>query len=151
MNSRPNKINNKGKRSFVYQSCNDIKCTSEKDNKENIQLKIVNTPIKNKFFDRDLKIVSSIAPIIPKKKKVIIFTENKYDKALQRGKSPFFISDRISFRNEFKTFIFNHEVKQKHLGLCDYYSKNNKKQIKTEKDDENDFSKTPRFHRENKS
>ena len=149
-NNLTNKSNTKRKRGIIFQSYNDIKFNAEKENKENISLNLINTPIKPKNLDRRIKFVVGRTPLISKSKKIIMFTENKYDKFLQRGKSPFFVSDKISFRNEFKSFKINNVfIKPKHLGLCDYYLKNNKnKAISREIEADHDFSKTPRFHRE---
>ena len=148
--NRTNDANTKKKRSIIFQSYNDIKSNVEKDNKENISLNILNTPIKTKGLDMKNKLIVGRTPLISKNKKIIMFTENKYDKTLQRGKSPFFISDKISFRNEFKSAKNNNEfIKPKHLGLCDYYLKNNKNNvIPKESEADNDYSKTPRFLRQ---
>ena len=145
-----NKPNPKKKRGIIFQSYNDFKFNLKKENKENISLNISNTPIKPKRLDRKIKLIVGRTPLISKSNKIIMFTENKFDKSLQRGKSPFFISDKISFRNEFKSFKNNNEFKKpKHLGLCDYYLKNNKNEyISKESEVDHDFSKTPRFHRE---
>ena len=101
-------------------------------------------------MDMKNKLILGRTPLISKNKKIIMFTENKYDKSLQRGKSPFFISDKFSFKNEFNFFQNKYEFrKPKHLGVCDYYLKNNKnKAISKENEDDYDFSKTPRFLRE---
>ena len=136
----------KKKRHIIFQSYNDIKNVIEKGDKENININLLNTP-NNSIKISCVKIERGQTPIISKNKKIIMFTENRYDKALERGKSPFFISDKISFRNEFKSSKLTNEVKPKHLGLCDFYSKHNQKKI-IEEVEENDFSKTPRFHRE---
>ena len=143
--AQKNKISTiKKKRDIIFQSYNDLKFEIEKEDKENIHINVLNspnTPIKNSIEKGQI-------PIVSKNKKIIMFTENRYSKVLQRGKSPFFISDKINFRNEFKSSKLNNEVKKpKHLGLCDFYSKNNKKNIIDEEED-HDFSKTPRFHRE---
>ena len=145
-----NKRNNKNKRSIIFQSYNDIKSNVDKENKENISSNILNSPVNYKKLDLKNKLTVGLTPLISKNKKIIMFTENKYDKSLQRGKSPFFISDKISFRNEFQFYKNNNEfIKPKHLGLCDYYLKNNKnKVILKEREAEHDFSKTPRFNRE---
>ena len=149
-NNRTNDANIKKKRSIIFQSYNDIKSNAEKDNKENISLNILNTPIKLKRLEMKNKLIVGRTPLISKNKKIIMFTENKYDKSLQRGKSPFFISDKISFRNEFISFKNNNEYKKpKHLGLCDYYLKNNKNKATSEESEaDHDYSKTPRFNRE---
>ena len=136
----------KKKRQIIFQSYNDIKQDMEKEDKENIHINLLNA-LSNSVKISCVKIERGQTPIISKNKKIIMFTENKYDKALERGKSPFFISDKISFRKEFKSSKLTNEVKPKHLGLCDFYSKHNQKKI-IEEVEEHNFSKTPRFHRE---
>ena len=147
-NNRTNDANIKKKRSIIFQSYNDIKSNAEKENKENISLNILNTPIKPKRLEMKNKLIVNRTSLFSKNRKIMMFTENKYDKSLQRGKSPFFISDKISFRNEFTSFKhYNEYIKPKHLGLCDYYLKYNKnKAISKESESDHDYSKTPRFH-----
>ena len=139
---------NKMKRNIIFQSYNDIQFQPEKENKENISINLRDTPIKLKLFEMKNKLINGCTPIISKNKKIIMFTEDKYDKALQRGRSPFFISDKINFRNEFKSIKLNEDVKPKHLGLCDYYMKKKKNNIREVEEEKYDFSKTPRFHKE---
>ena len=138
----------KRKRNISFQSYSNIKCGIEKENKENIAKNLFNTQIKTSLFDDKLKIIKGQTPIISKNKKIILITEDNYDPTLQRGKSPFFISDKISFRNEFKSLNAINTIKNKHLGLCDFYSKNNENEKKIMIYDVNEsiFSKTPRFH-----
>ena len=128
------KIKNKTKRNFIFQSFNDIQFHEDKEKKENIT-----------NFLNNKKASNGLTPIRSKNKKIIMFTGDDFNKALQRGKSPFFISDKINFRNEFKYIKINEDIKDakpKHLGLCDYFMKNKQKnQIDITDDD----SKTPRF------
>ena len=154
---KSSKPKNKKKRNIILQSYQDIKDEIRKENKENISNNSLNTslkpsfnsPIKPPLTTNKFKFSYVSTPIISKNKKIILITQNKYDKALHTGKSPFFISDKINFRNEFKSSKLVNDVKPKHLGLCDYYSKNNKKMvIINEEKEEETLSKTPRFHME---
>ena len=149
--SKESKVKKEKKRNIILQSYNNIKYEIEigKENKENIPKNSLNSPIKASLINEKFKLARGQTPIISKNKKIILITEDKYDKTLQRGKSPFFISDKVSFRNEFIFLNKVKEVKNKHLGLCDFYSKNKENEIKLLIDDEveYDFSKTPRFHR----
>ena len=135
---------NKRKRNVILHSYNDIKFDIEKENKENIQSNPLKTPGKPLIYPHKFQLSIGQTPIISKTNKVIMVTENKYDEAQHRGKSPFFISDKINFRNEFKYDIVKCERKPRHLGLCDYYSKKNEKSLFDDQS-ESDFSKTPRF------
>jgi hypothetical protein len=74
----------------------------------------------------------------------------KYEKKHQKGKSPFFISDKLNFKSSFKLQkIDNKHIKQKHLGICDYYSKmKDNNNILSDDEDDSDNSKTPRFHKD---
>ena len=89
-------------------------------------------------------------PIFSKNKKIILIVENKYEKKHQKGKSPFFISDKLNFKSSFKLQkIDNKHIKQKHLGICDYYSKmKDNNNILSDDEDDSDNSKTPRFHKD---
>ena len=138
------KDTNKKKRNVILHNYNDIKFDIEKENKENIQTNPIRTPGKPLLCPHKFQLSIGQTPIISKTNKVILITENKYDEVQHRGKSPFFISDKINFRNEFKCDILHCDKKPRHLGLCDYYSKNNKKSL-FDDHSEGDFSKTPRF------
>ena len=162
MKNAQNKLKNENKkrRNIILQSYNDIKDEIEKENKENISINssnpyikfVFNSPMKSLIYDKKMIFSCGRTPIVSKNNKVILITEDKYDKALKKGKSPFFISDKINLRKEFKPSKNINYVKPKHLGLCDYYSKNkkkNKSRILIDNDEEgHTFSKTPRFHRD---
>ena len=158
--NKPIKAKDKKKRNIIYKSYNIIKDEIEKENKENISINssnpytkfVFNSPIKSPNFDKKMIFSAGRTPIVSKNNKIILVTEDKFDKALKKGKSPFFISDKINLRNEFKPSKNIKYVKPKHLGLCDYYSKNKNKCKNNSKilidEEDNTFSKTPRFHRE---
>ena len=129
------KNKNKAKRNFIFQSFNDIiQFHEDKEKKENIASCLDSKKASN-----------GLTPIRSKNKKIIMLKEDKFDKALHRGKSPFFISDKINFRNEFKCMKLNKYIKPKHLGLSDYYMKKNRNENDATEEVENDLSKTPRF------
>ena len=127
------KYKNKTKRNFIFKSFNDIQFHEDKKKKENIASCLDSKKASN-----------GLTPIRSKNKKIIMFSD-EFDKALQRGKSPFFISDKINFRNEFKCMKLNKDIKTKHLGLCDYYMKKNRNENDITEEVENDRSRTPRF------
>ena len=128
------KYKNKTKRNFIFKSFNDIQFHEDKKKKENIASCLDSKKASN-----------GLTPIRSKNKKIIMFSQDEFDKALQRGKSPFFISDKINFRNEFKCMKLNKDIKTKHLGLCDYYMKKNRNENDITEEVENDHSRTPRF------
>ena len=132
----------KKKRRSVVLCFKDIKFDNEKVGKENFQINSFSTSINSPLISHKFKLNPGQTPIISKNKKIILVTEDNYDKSHQKGKSPFFISNKINFRNEFK---YQNEIKLNHLGLCHYYSKNNKRNI-SDDEVEYDFSKTPRFN-----
>ena len=126
---------------------NDIQFQKYKENKENFE-NLLNIQVEPKIFYMKKKLASNPTPMISKCKKIIMFREDKYDKTLQKGKSPFFISDKINFRNEFKILQLRDLSKPKHLGLCDYYKKKDQHNIKEVEEEIKCDNKTPRFHKE---
>ena len=143
---KPREIYHKKKNSNILKF-DDIKLNLENNNRENIQQNPSSTPIKSKNCIPKFHLIQGQSPIISKNNKIIMIMENKFHKA-KRDKSPFFISDKINLRNEFKFNNIKKVKKIKHLGLCDYYSKNNEKKVTYEDIFDNNPSKTPRFNQD---
>ena len=123
------------KRDILFKNIHEINIKG----KDDISTNSANNLSKSTLAFKRFHLNKGQIPIFSKNKKIILIVENKYEKKHQKGKSPFFISDKLNFKSSFKLQkIDNKHIKQKHLGICDYYSKM--------KDSDN--SKTPRFHKD---
>ena len=137
---------NTKKRNIIFKNFKEIYLEERKEGKINIPLNSANVLSKSLFSGPKFHLNKGQIPILSKNKKIILIVENKYEKKLQKGKSPFFISDKLNFKTAFK---FNNTDKKRkigHLGLCDYYSKIKDNKLINEDEIESDDSKTPRFH-----
>ena len=137
--------NHKKKRNILFKSFSDINFQDINERKEVYQKKssthFSNTPFSSKRYH----LSKGQIPILSKNNKIILITENKFEKSFQKGKSPFFICDKLNFKTAFKLEQFNMNLKRKHLGICDYYSKLRDDKLGNDCDFDRDNSKTPRF------
>ena len=133
------------KRNILFKNIQEINL----ERKDDICTNSSNNPSKSSFGNKSFHLKKGQIPIFSKNKKIILIIENKYEKKNQKGKSPFFISDKLSFKTSFKLQkINNKDIKQKHLGICDYYSKIKYNKLLIEDEIESDDSKTPRFNKD---
>ena len=134
------------KRDILFKNIHEINLKG----KDDISTNSVNNLSKSTLAFKRFHLNKGQIPIFSKNKKIILIVENKYEKKHQKGKSPFFISDKLNFKSSFKLQkIDNKHIKQKHLGICDYYSKmKDNNNILSDDEDDTDNSKTPRFHKD---
>ena len=134
------------KRDILFKNIHEINLKG----KDNISTNSANNLSKSTLAFKRFHLNKGQIPIFSKNKKIILIVENKYEKKHQKGKSPFFISDKLNFKSSFKLQkIDNKHIKQKHLGICDYYSKmKDNNNILSDDEDDSDNSKTPRFHKD---
>ena len=134
------------KRDILFKNIHEINLKGKDDNSTNSANNLSKSTLAFKRFHLN----KGQIPIFSKNKKIILIVENKYEKKHQKGKSPFFISDKLNFKSSFKLQkIDNKHIKQKHLGICDYYSKmKDNYNILSDDEDDSDNSKTPRFHKD---
>ena len=133
------------KRNILFKNIQEINL----ERKDDICTNSLNNPSKSSLGNKSFHLKKGQIPIFSKNKKIILIIENKYEKKNQKGKSPFFISDKLSFKTSFKLQkINNKDIKQKHLGICDYYSKIKYNKLLIEDEIESDDSKTPRFNKD---
>ncbi len=139
------------KRSINFRNFDLINFESKKEkNEKKINLNSAKNLLKNSFSNHDIKLTKGQIPLFSKNKNIILIIENKYDNKYQKGKSPFFISDKINIREIFKIPKMNNNFHPQHLGLCDYYAKSKENYItrENENDKDCDDSKTPRFNKD---
>ena len=136
------------KRNILFKSFSDINLAFK--NEEKRELTTIINPLKRACTHEVFRLNKGQIPIFSKDKKLILIVVNNYDKKILKGKSPFFISDKLNLKTTFKYQRLKFNTKQKHLGLCDYYEKIKEKKIITENeiDSDSDDSKTPRFNRD---
>ena len=134
------------KRDILFKNIHEINLKG----KDDISTNSANNLSKSTLAFKRFHLNKGQIPIFSKNKKIILIVENKYEKKHQKGKSPFFISDKLNFKSSFKLQkIDNKHIKQKHLGICDYYSKmKDNNNILSDEEDDSDNSKTPRFHKD---
>ena len=133
------------KRNILFKNIQEINL----ERKDDIFTNSLNNTSKSSLCNKSFHLKKGQIPIFSKNKKIILIIENKYEKKNQKGKSPFFISDKLSFKTSFKLQkINNKDIKQKHLGICDYYSKIKNNKLLIEDEIESDDSKTPRFNKD---
>ena len=134
------------KRDILFKNIHEINLKG----KDDISTNSANNLSKSTLAFKRFHLNKGQIPIFSKNKKIILIVENKYEKKYQKGKSPFFISDKLNFKSSFKLQkIDNKHIKQKHLGICDYYSKmKDYNNILSDDEDDSDNSKTPRFHKD---
>ena len=134
------------KRDILFKNIHEINIKG----KDDISTNSANNLSKSTLAFKRFHLNKGQIPIFSKNKKIILIVENKYEKKHQKGKSPFFISDKLNFKSSFKLQkIDNKHIKQKHLGICDYYSKmKDNNNILSDDEDDSDNSKTPRFHKD---
>ena len=133
------------KRNILFKNIQEINL----ERKDDIYTNSLNNPSKSSLGNKSFHLKKGQIPIFSKNKKIILIIENKYEKKNQKGKSPFFISDKLGFKTSFKLQkINNKDIKQKHLGICDYYSKIKNNKLLIEDEIESDDSKTPRFNKD---
>ena len=133
------------KRNILFKNIQEINL----ERKDDICTNSLNNPSKSSLGNKSFHLKKGQIPIFSKNKKIILIIENKYEKKNQKGKSPFFISDKLGFKTSFKLQkINNKNIKQKHLGICDYYSKIKNNKLLFEDEIESDDSKTPRFNKD---
>ena len=127
----------------------------EKENKENIELNHEDPPMKLSDFCQKDNQKFQKESIYSVNKKVILIAHNKNNKKIQRGKSPFLITDKLCFRKTFSENengnVFSVDNKKNnrknHLGLCDYYAQRKiEKVIEDKKEKKAEIANTtPRF------
>ena len=140
------------KRNIFFKSYNDFDLFNGKKDKVISKTNSVNNFF-NSFFSHQQKyhLKKGQLPILSTNKRIILIIENNYEKKLQKGKSPFFISNKLNFKTAFKDKKMKNNKKVKHLGICDYYTKFKDTKLMNDKDNnenESDDSKTPRFHKD---
>ena len=147
MKNKSSKLYTK-KRNILFKSFSDINLVFTKEVK--LESKALINPLKKSYTHKRFHLNKGQIPIFSKNKNIILIVENNYDKKILQGKSPFFISDKLNFKTTFRYPRQKFNVKQKHLGLCDYYQKIKEKKIipENEIDSDSDNSKTPRFNRD---
>ena len=131
------------KRNILFKNFNDISFEDKKEIKD-----ITLNPSKTSFISQRITLNNGQIPIFSKNNKIILLVENKYDKKFQKGKSPFFISDKLNFKTAFKYQEMKIDLKPKHLGLCDYYRKTKESKLMVGNETDSDDSKTPRFNKD---
>ena len=134
------------KRNIIFKNFKEITIEERKEVKSNILLNSAKVLSKSLFSGHKFHLNKGQIPILSKNKKIILIIENKYEKKFQKGKSPFFISDKLNFKAAFKYKNSGKNKKVGHLGLCDYYSKIKVNNLINEDEIESDDSKTPRFN-----
>ena len=138
------------KTNIYFNNFTSIHKDKNKEKKEKNKLNSKKYLLKSSYSNQTIKLNKGQIPLFSKDKKVILIIENKYENKFQKGKSPFFISDKINIREIFKIPFMNNKVKIKHLGLCDYYKKY--KELILKNDNESNLSsgdsKTPRFNKD---
>ena len=138
----------KKKRDITFKSFSEINFENTNDRKEKRLLKSAFNPSKKTCSKMRFHLKKGEIPIFSKNNKIILVAVNKYEKKFQKGKSPFFISDKLNFKTAFKLGDKKINTKTKHLGLCDYYSKIGDNNLIYDNELVSDDSKTPRFNKD---
>ena len=136
------------KRDILFKNFNDISFEDKKEEKDKYQKNSAFNPFKTSFIHQRIHLNKGQIPIFSTNNKIILLVENKYEKKFQKGKSPFFISDKLNFKTAFKYQEMKIDLKPKHLGLCDYYRKNKENKLMIGNETDSDDSKTPRFNKD---
>ena len=135
-------------KNIPFKCLNDIHFEDKKEKVDNTLKISAVSSLKVSCIQKRFHLDKGQTPIISKDNKLILIVENKYEKKFQKGKSPFFISDKLNFKTAFKFQGLGMIIKPKHLGLCDYYKKIKENVLAPENDINSDDSKTPRFNKD---